>query len=200
MKISVISGSHRAHSESERIAQFIGSGIEKKGVSSHLISLAHNPLPLWDEEAWGAGTKWDSLWAPISQELASSDGFVVVSPEWGGMVPAGLKNFFLLASKNELAHKPAMIVGVSSGISGSYPIAELRMSSYKNSRILYIPDHIIVRTAPKMLQGETTSDKHDQSLRDRINYNINVLIEYAKALKAVRNSGVIDYTNYPFGM
>ena len=49
----------------------------------------------------------------------------VVSPEWNGMVPSMLTNFFLLCSNNELAHKPGLLVGVSSGTGGSYPVAEL---------------------------------------------------------------------------
>ena len=78
--------------------------------------------------------------SPISNKLASSDAFIVISPEWHGMAPAGLKNFFLMWGKGELAHKPALIITVSSGDGGSYPVAELRMSSYKNNRICFLPE------------------------------------------------------------
>ena len=67
------------------------------------------------------------------------------------MVPAGLKNFFLCFGRNELAHKPGLIVGVSSADGGVYPVAELRMSSYKNSRICYIPEQLIVRNVESVL-------------------------------------------------
>ena len=83
---------------------------------------------------------------------------------------------------------------------GSYPIAELRMSSYKNTRLCYIPDHIIVRSAEKMLQGPTATDPHDESLRQRLTYTLKVLGEYGKALDGVRASGVIDTKAFPFGM
>jgi len=56
------------------------------------------------------------------------------------MAPAGLKNFFLYAGNTALAHKPAYLVGISASRGGSYPIAELRMSSYKNSYLCYIPN------------------------------------------------------------
>jgi NAD(P)H-dependent FMN reductase len=200
MKITIISGSHRENSESERVAHYIEGDLVSLGVTANVVSLAKNPLPLWDEGVWGDDPKWKELWAPIAAGLRESDGFVVVSPEWSGMVPAGLKNFFLLCSSRELGHKPAMIVSVSSGIGGSYPIAELRISSYKNTRVVYVPDHVIIRTAPEMLKGETPANEHDAGLRKRLHYSLTVLIEYAKALEAVRKSPVINYKDFPFGM
>ncbi len=44
-----------------------------------------------------------------------------------------------------------LIVAVSSGAGGAYPVAELRMSSYKNSRICYIPEQIIIRDVENVL-------------------------------------------------
>ena len=166
----------------------------------YLLSLADNPLPLWDEGLWSGDAKWKETWGPISAQLKSSDGFVVVSPEWSGMVPAGLKNVFLLCGGDVLAHKPGLIVTVSSGIGGSYPVNELRTSSYKNSRICYLPDHVIVRNVGEMLRGERPGNEHDESLRNRITYSLRLLLEYAKALRLVRDSGVVDLKSYPYGM
>ena len=70
---------------------------------------------------------------------------MVIAPEWHGQVPAGLKNFFLICGRAEVGHKPALITTVSSGDGGAYPVAELRMSSYKNNRICYIPEQLIIR-------------------------------------------------------
>jgi NAD(P)H-dependent FMN reductase len=200
MKITVISGSHRENSQSERIARYIASDLSKQGAEASVLSLAKNPLPLWDEGVWGGEPKWEAVWGPISETLKKSDGFVVVSPEWSGMVPAGLKNFFLLCGSREVGHKPAMIVSVSSGIGGSYPVAELRQSSYKNTRIVYIPDHVIVRNAEAMLVGESPADDHDAELRKRVHYSLGLLLEYAKALTLVRESGKVNLKDFPYGM
>ncbi len=201
MKITIISGSHRVNSESERVAKYIDAEINRtKLATSQVFSLAENPLPFWDEGIWKGDPKWKTVWGPISAMLSQSDGFVVIAPEWSGMVPAGLKNFFLLCGANELAHKAGMIVGVSTGIGGSYPITELRTSSYKNTRLCYIPDHVIVRNSAAMLKGDTPADQHDEGLRKRITYTLKLLVEYSKALAAVRESGVIDYKSFPFGM
>jgi len=200
MKITVISGSHRENSQSERVARYIEKVLKSQGAEASLITLAKNPLPLWDEGVWEGEPSWKKAWEPIALNLSASDGFVIISPEWSGMVPAGLKNFLLLCSAREVGHKPALIVSVSSGIGGSYPVAELRMSSYKNTRLVYVPDHVIVRDAEKMLQGDDPAGEHDAQLRQRLSYSLEMLQEYAKALSLVRASGKINLKDFPFGM
>ena len=114
MKITVINGSHRQESQSLKVSQYIKKYIEQSKLvdEAGLFSLAGNPLPLWDDGVWENDERWQSLLAPIKQQMVASDAFVVVTPEWHGQVPAGLKNFFLLMSKVELGHKPALIVSV----------------------------------------------------------------------------------------
>ncbi len=204
MKISIISGSHRKTSQSEKVARFIQRTLEAQKLcdSTWLFSLAGNPLPLWDESIWEADPDWRQLLDPISEELASSDGFVVVSPEWHGQVPAGLKNFFLLWGRGELAHKPALIVTVSSADGGAYPVAELRMSSYKNNRICYIPEQIIVRNVESVLNDDPGKNNPDADayFRARITYALGILQEYARALGQVRASGATDLSQFKNGM
>lgn len=109
MKIAIISGSHRDNSQSMKVAEHIQRTLEN-GICDNawIFSLAGNPLPLWDQGVWDGDAKWDELLPSIRQDLTSSDAFVVISPEYHGQVPAGLKNFFLLFGKNELGHKPAI--------------------------------------------------------------------------------------------
>ena len=203
MKIAIISGSHRENSQSMKVAEHIQRSLEN-GICDNawIFSLAGNPLPLWDQGVWDGEAKWDELLPSIREDLSSSDAFVVISPEYHGQVPAGLKNFFLLFGKNELGHKPAMIVGVSSADGGSYPVAELRMSSYKNSRICYIPEHVIVRNVETVL-NETPADNNvpaDEYFRERIEWTLNILKQYAVALKQVRDTGVTATDKFGNGM
>ncbi|VAW68138.1 NADPH-dependent FMN reductase, partial [hydrothermal vent metagenome] len=130
------------------------------------------------------------------------DGFVVIAPEWHGQVPAGLKNFFLIFGKNELGHKPAKIVTISSADGGAYPVAELRMSSYKNSRLCYIPEQIIIRNVEKVLneKSEDNDVAADDYFRERIQWSLNILKEYVFALNQVRESGVTETDKFGNGM
>jgi NAD(P)H-dependent FMN reductase len=203
MKLSIISGSHRDNAQSLKVATVIQNYLDA-GIcdESWLFSLSGNPLPLWDQGVWDGDPEWKALLTPIREQLASSDGFVVISPEWHGQVPAGLKNFFLLFGRNELGHKPALIVSVSNGDGGAYPVAELRMSSYKNSRICYIPEQVIVRKVEKVL-NENPADNDERSdtyYRERLQWALKILKEYALALKQVRESGVTASDKFKNGM
>ncbi len=199
MKIAIISGSHRQKSQSLKVAKHIQDTLDTE---TWLYSLEGNPLPLWDEGVWDGEQKWLDILNPLRQELTTCDALVIITPEWHGQVPAGLKNFFLLFGKNELADKPALIVSISSGIGGSYPVAELRMSSYKNSRICYIPEHVIIREVESVLnQNESdNNERSDPYIRERLNWSLNILKGYANALKQVRDSGVTETDKFNNGM
>jgi NAD(P)H-dependent FMN reductase len=204
MKISIISGSHRQPSQSEKVSRYIQRVLEENRLCDEtwLFRLAGNPLPLWDESIWDGDPDWKKQLDPLSEQLASSDGFVVVSPEWHGQVPAGLKNFFLMWSKWELAHKPALIVTVSSADGGAYPVAELRMSSYKNNRICYIPEHVIIRNVEKVLNDDPAQNNPDADsyFRERIAYALGILREYARAFAGIRASGATEPGQFKNGM
>jgi NAD(P)H-dependent FMN reductase len=203
MKITLIVGSHREHSQSLKVARYLERRLQQDICDeTWLLSLAGNPLPLWDEGVWDSEPRWQEMLSPLREQLAASDGFVVVTPEWHGQVPAGLKNFFLLFGKKELGHKPALIVAVSSGEGGAYPVAELRMSSYKNSRICYLPEHLILRRVEQVLNEQPNdNDAHaDSYYRERIDWCLQILGQYARALQAVRASGVTDHEKFKNGM
>ena len=203
MKISIISGSHRNPSQSEKVARHVETTLrDKKNTDTWLYTLADNPLPLWDQSLWEDNPEWNQRLAPIRAELSAADGFVIVTPEWHGQVPAGLKNFFLLCNRFEVGHKPALIVAVSSADGGAYPVAELRMSSYKNNRICYIPEQVIVRNVEKVLNDNAADNNAsaDEYFRGRILWTLGVLKEYAVAMKQVRASGNVISKAYGNGM
>lgn len=203
MKISIISGSHRKPSQSEKVARHIERTLRQEhGVDTWLYTLADNPLPLWDQSLWENNAGWNERLEPIKQQLTSSDGFVIVSPEWHGQAPAGLKNFFLLFNRFELGHKPAMIVSVSSADGGAYPVAELRMSSYKNNRICYIPEQVIVRNVETVLneKAEDNNQEADDYFRERISWSLGILKAYAQAMRSMRETAQVHHDKFGNGM
>ena len=203
MKITIISGSHRNPSQSEKVARHIEKTLQQEhGVDTWLYTLADNPLPLWDQSIWEDNPQWKDVLAPVREQLASSDGFVIVSPEWHGQVPSGLKTFFLFFTRFELGHKPAMIVAVSSADGGAYPVAELRMSSYKNNRICYIPEQIIVRNVENVLNddAEDNNREADEYFRERISWSLGILKAYAEAMKPMRDSVQVHHNKFGNGM
>ena len=204
MKISIISGSHRNPSQSEKVARHLEKTLNAdfNDVESWVYALADNPLPLWDQTLWEDNAEWNERLAPLKQQLNESDAFVIVSPEWHGQVPAGLKNFFLMFNRFELGHKPALIVAVSSADGGAYPVAELRMSSYKNNRLCYIPEQLILRNVEKILNDKVEDNdvSADGYFRERISWNLGILRGYAIALKAMRETTEVHHDKFGNGM
>jgi hypothetical protein len=193
LNIALIAGSSRNGSQSAKVARFLRQRLFELGLTSqqqtNLIDLGEGALPLWPADDNGP-------WPEYQQQLAQADALVVIAPEWNGMACPAVKNFFLYAGKAELAHKPALLVGVSSGIGGAYPISELRASGYKNCRIAYLPEHLIVRHVEAVLNDGEAHGEDDLRMRKRADYALDILGKYAEALKPVR--AAIDLSNPSF--
>ncbi|NOX08768.1 MAG: NAD(P)H-dependent oxidoreductase [Gammaproteobacteria bacterium] len=203
MKLGIICGSHRRPSQSARVGHYMEQRLLDKGYCDEVffLDLFEQPFPLWEEGIWAGDEQWMARLNPVSDELIACDGFIVIVPEYHGMVPSALKNFFLMWGKGELAHKPALITAVSSADGGSYPVAELRMSSYKNNRLCYIPEQLILRHVETILNDDGDNDEDaDRYFRQRIDYAIGILHQYALALRSVRDSGVVFDPMFKNGM
>ena len=199
MNISIISTSHQKESQSKRVSEILKKflfQIDKK-VECFNIDVLNSNIPLWSSDKKENLKFWKEDFKKISSDLSSSDGFIFVVPEYGGMATPNAKNFFLVFNSGELFHKPGLIVSISSGNGGAYPISELRSSSYKNSHILWIPENIIIRNVDQFLPG-----KHGELipdwLDDRIKYSCNLLIKYAEYLRPIQK--IINRKDFGNGM
>ncbi len=190
---AIVAGSSRNSSQSGKVARFLQQRLiqmeQTTEDTSSLIDLGLAPLPLWPSEERGP-------WGLYAQQLKAADALIIIAPEWNGMACPAIKNFFIYASKAELAHKPGLLVGVSAAVGGAYPISELRSSSYKNCRLCYIPEHLIIRHVEQVLNSPEAANQDEQRLHARIDYELDILVKYSAALKPVRES--IDMTNPAF--
>ena len=149
------------------------------------LDLAKASLPLWSPDKKNGKGVWGETWNSISDNLNMSDGFIFIVPEYGGMATPATKNIFLLCGNGELAHKPGLIVAVSSGNGGAYPIAELRSSSYKNTHIMWIPENIIIRNVEEFSPG-AHGKNIPEWLDDRVDYVLKLLLAYASNMSPLR--------------
>ena len=199
MKISIISASHRTNSQSKKISGFLQnnlSNIDSK-LNTYILDLADAALLLWSPEKKDGKGVWGETWSSISENLSNSDGFILVVPEYGGMATPSAKNIFLLCGNGELAHKPGLIVSVSSGNGGAYPISELRSSSYKNTHIMWIPENVIIRNVEEFNPGA-----HGKNIPDwidsRIDYVLKLFLTYASNMKPIRE--IVNRKDFGNGM
>ena len=193
MKIIIISGSTRDNSQSRRVSDYLSGCLTKLNIETATVDLHEKKLPLYDGSSEG---NWQALWNQISDTLNQGDGFIFVSPEWDGMFSVGIHNMFHYADK-ELADKPVLAVGVSSGRGGRYPLQQIRIMGYKNKRFVVMPESIFFDHVQEILVNGALTD---EQLTARTDYVLRVLVEYAKALLIVRQSGIIDYEKFPYGL
>jgi azobenzene reductase len=177
---------------------------------SHL-ELCKKRLPLWDGED-SSKQNDESDWQAINTELQTMDAVILITPEWGGTASPLLKNLLMMAQAADIGHKPVLLVSVVNGISGAYPIAELRMNAFSNNKLVAIPDHLIIRNVEEILNTinagnqpeDSTITRRDKSIRHRIGYSLHTLWHYSQAMKSLRETlqGNV-YSNkhlYPYGM
>jgi NAD(P)H-dependent FMN reductase len=204
MNIVFIASSHRANSNSERAARLLSGRLAAvvPGVESEVISLHDDRLPFWNSDFGEPSPRFVKAWKPIEAALVAADALVCVTPEWAGMAAPALKNFLLMPTKGQIAHKPGLIVSVSTGTGGAYPVAELKMSGTKNSHLCWIPDSLVLRHVnelfPAVEAAWADGSKHDVAAR--IDYTLVMLTEYASALRTMRATSRIDYSQFPNGL
>ncbi|MDQ3093897.1 MAG: NAD(P)H-dependent oxidoreductase [bacterium] len=197
MKISVISGSTRSGSKTLEVSEYLAKSLKESGVDVELIDLNELRLPLYDDDS----VKQDKTWLKILPKLQSSDGFIFASPEWDGMFSVGLHNLFYYTASatgtKPLAHKPVLLVGVSSGMGGAYPIAQMKSVGQKNNHFVVIPENLrFAQVGDALVDGEIVI----QGLKSRTKYSLKILVEYAKAIKVVRDSESIDLKTFASGV
>ena len=184
MNVFIISCSHRKQSQSFKVAKYIEEVLKSQEHQVYHHDCGMNPLPMWTPERIGG--EW-ATWDSVSQELNEADALILVTPEWNGMSTPQAKNLFLLVGGSKaIAHKAGLIVSVSAGRGGAYPIVELRSSSYKNTKINWIPEHLIVREVESVLNDKMAESKSDQWIRDRIDFTLTHLSIYSEGLKRIR--------------
>ena len=199
MKISIISASHRINSQSKKISSFIKDNLFKmdSGIDTNILDLADAALPMWSPEKKEGKGIWGKTWNSISDNFRKSDGFILVVPEYGGMATPAAKNIFLLSGNGEFAHKPGLIISISSGNGGAYPISELRSSSYKNTHLMWIPENIIIRNVEEFNRG-AHGPNIPEWLNDRIDYVLKLFLTYALNMKPIRE--IVNRKDFGNGM
>jgi len=195
MNLLIISSSQRKPSNSAKVAEYISNlAPDTRFGSNSRVDLVTLNLPFWD------GSQERSKitnWPVLESSLKDADALVLITPEWGGTASPILKNFLMMCPEVTTSHKPAMLVSVVDGNSGAYPIAELRMSAFKNNKMVAIPEHIIVRNVEDFL--EAPRSKENRTFQ-RFLYSLNMLNHYAEALKPVQKAHLQYCEEFRFGM
>jgi NAD(P)H-dependent FMN reductase len=129
--ISIISSSVRDGRNSHRVALFLYNYIvENKVAQVEIIDLNEYKFPIFDERLRHHKEPTNRM-LQFANKIKSSDGIIIVTPEYNGSIPASLKNVVDLLS-DEWHHKPVAISTVSSGaFGGSQALINLQFVLWK---------------------------------------------------------------------
>lgn len=207
MKICIVSGSQQMNSNSSKLAALFQTQLHSMKVDTSILNLAEYPSLLhhYGFETSDKPELADDKTQVLSQ-LYEADGFVIISPEWGGMLPPALTNLLLLSANGSangfpMAHKPAFAVGVSASAGGSNPISLLKAYSAKNSHLVWLPCHLVVQNVESFLATgwQPSGNSRLEQVQSRMDVGIQTLITYSRQLQPVRESLTLLSQTHPYG-
>ncbi len=187
-KTLIITFSLRKDSESLKVARHL----QEISQNAEILNLFENPLPLWDESVWENSEKWSKLLAEPMEKLSKADSYIFVVPEYNGSPSPSYFNFMLFLG-GESHHKPALITTISSGRGGSYPVLGVRSFGYKNTKINFIPEHLIIQKV------ENNEYKMSDFMKEKIAFTLQILDIYATNFKQIRKEVQFD-ERFEYGM
>ena len=129
--ISIISSSIRPERKSHRVALYFKKYLEKNNISkTNILDLKIFGFPIFDSTLESQKSP-DPKLLDFAEKIKSSDGIIMVTPEYNGGYPASLKNAIDVLYQ-EWNDKPIAIVTVSSGpFGGSQALLTLQFTLWK---------------------------------------------------------------------
>lgn len=207
MKICIISGSQQVNSNSFKLATRFQTQLQFMEVDVDILNLADFPSLL---HHYGFETidkpELQQDKTKVLSQLFEADGFVIISPEWGGMLPPALTNLLLLSANGSangfpMAHKPAFAVGVSASSGGSNPISLLKAYSAKNSHLVWLPCHLVVQNVEQFLLTKWSPDGNSriEQVQSRMDMGLQTLVAYSNQLQPIREPLTALLQKHPYG-
>ncbi len=161
----VISGTNRPGSKSLKVSKFIQKLYRESGEEIEVIDLQDMG---WSEVIGHYGdTAPDPMRAAIAK-INSSEGLIVVCPEYNGSYPGALKYFIDHWSyPNSFEYRPVCFVGLGWTFGGLRPVEHLQgVFGYRNA-FMY-PERVFIMNAPKIIvEDEITDTKTVDLLRSQ---------------------------------
>jgi NAD(P)H-dependent FMN reductase len=166
-KITIISGTNRENSYTEKVAKFYEAEIKAMGKEVLFLDLKQFPeiIGLNDIYSKAKSDKFNSF---VNEYITGSDAFVFIVPEYNGSFPGIVKVFLDAVHPSHWANKKVCLTGVSTGRAGN-----LRGMEHLTGVLLYLKLHIFhnrlpismidkILTEGNSLPAETRSVIHTQ--------------------------------------
>lgn len=167
-KITVISGTNRENSYTEKVAKHYEAEIKAMGKEVRFVSLMQLPEIIKVNDIYSK-TKSDSFNSFVNENITGSDAFIFVVPEYNGSFPGIVKVFLDAVHPSHWANKKVCLTGVSSGRAGN-----LRGMEHLTGILLYLKLHIYHDRLPIsmidkiMVNGGTLPDETRRAIQKQM--------------------------------
>lgn len=152
--ITIIVGTNRPNSNTERIAKFYKSILERRSVDYRYLDLADLPVDFIFNDMWGnRSVAVDDI---IERSLVPATKFVFVIPEYNGGFPGILKGFIDCVPPSTWYGKKAGLVGVATGKAGA-----LRPLDQFTSILNYLRVSVLY-AKPKLSEVHLSMNEHGE--------------------------------------
>lgn len=177
--IHILVGTNRPGSRSAEVAQFIKPFYENHGQEVSIMNLADLGLEDLRNEHY-ADTKPTKIDSAVN-ELLTSDGLVVIVPEYNGSMPGALKYFIdHWKYPDSFEHRPVAFIGLGGRFGGLRPVEHLQqVFGYRNSFVF--PDRIFLQNVWSLLKD---GQIQDELLSDLLSKQALDFCRFIKALKS----------------
>lgn len=163
MNITIISGTNREKSYTQKVASLYKTLLEAKGLKPSLFSLTDLPEDVAFKEVYGKrSAAFDEI---IRKNIESADAFIFILPEYNGSFPGILKLFIDAVHPTKWNEKNGCLTGVSSGRSGN-----VKGMDHLTSILNYLKMHVYHNKLPisqidKLYNGGETLS-HEETLKN----------------------------------
>jgi chromate reductase, NAD(P)H dehydrogenase (quinone) len=148
----IIAGTNRPGSNSLKIAKIMQALYKEINEETEIIDLQEFPLKELDGTQY---SKNKPAWLQeANRKLVSSDGIVIIVPEYNGSMPGVLKLFIdHLEYPNAFLHRPISLVGLGGMFAGLRPVEHCQqVFGYRNAFIY--PDRVFLPNVWTMIEND----------------------------------------------
>jgi chromate reductase, NAD(P)H dehydrogenase (quinone) len=172
----IISGTNRPGSRSMQVATIIQELYREEGEETKIVDLQLMDLP--GVVGHYGDSAPDAMKSAI-QEINSSDGVIVVVPEYNGSYPGALKYFIDHWSyPHSFEWRPVCFIGLGWGFGGLRPVEHLQsVFGYRNAFIY--PDRVFLVDAPKYVNN---GKMENHGMLERLRNQVKGFQAFTKAL------------------
>jgi chromate reductase len=163
---TIISGTHRKHSNSLKVAEAYLQLLQDQGIEARLLSLEDLPPDFIFSDSFGQRT--ERFQQIINSFLIPATKFIMVVPEYNGGLPGIFSAFLDAVSPDPFKGKKVALVGVASGRGGNS-----RGLDYLSNCMHYMGMNVYYGLLP-ISQVLTLQDVHGKLIPEQINNTLQV--------------------------